>query len=792
MTSRMGRSALACGVLALALACQGAEQRDARLRAEAHAALARGDANALRAALAGLRESPAQPPEALLDVAALLVQAGEAPEAVWRLEAAVAAQPGNADLRLALARAALLVRSPSLAREALAGVPPGSPRHLDALLVGAQAELELGDAEAGFAKLAEAERAHPGDPRVAAAKLAALLRERRFDEAKRQIEIARQAAASPAEARQLELLAARVEATQGDRDGALARLGRLVESDPGDAVALALRVRALIEAGQAEAALAEAERAAARVPPPPGVRAIRAQAWLELGRFDAAEADLRAFADESDSPSAALLLAALLAQRGDSERVVETYRAAVERFPTTAPLRLHLAESLLDAGDPAGARVELAAFASRAPGDPHVAYLEARLALADGDAAAAAASLRELVPRLDRAYTQYWLGAALEASGDAVDAERRYGLALQRDPGASAPRVALLRLAEARGDRAAVAREALELAARAPGDREAHAGAITALLRAGQAARALPLAQRFRTRFGDDARAAALLARVLRADGQLDAAARELDAATQRFGEDAELVAERGWLAAARGDLDAAVASLERAIALAPDAARHHAALAALRFARGEGDAGAAEVDRALALAPDELAPLEQRARFRAAHGDREGAAADAERLVAARPRDANAWFLAGALRAAGGDDEGAALAYRRAAELDPRAAAPRNNLALLLARRGERDAALAEAQRAHALAPDDPEVADTLGWLYVERGLAERGLALLERAHASAPERAAIELHLALAYRAAGRPDDARRVLESLKKRLPKGSPLEVETDANLRALRG
>ncbi len=791
MTSHMQRSTLACAALAFALACTGAEDRDTRARAAAHAALASGDAVALRVALADLRETPNQAPEALLDFANLLLQAGEAPEAVWRLEAGVARAPDDAALRVALGRAALLVRSPALARDTLAGIAANSPLHLEALLVGAQAELELGDTTAGFARLAEAERLYPDDARVSAAKLGALFRERRYAEASEAIASAKAAARSPAEARQLELLAASVEVAQGDREAALARLASLVAADPQDAVALALRVRGLLEAGRSEQALAEAQRAAERTPPPPGVSAIRAQAWLELGRFAEAETDLRAFAAESASPSAALLLAAFLAQRGESDRVVTTFRDAVARFPTMAALQLHLAESLLDAGQPEAARVALATFASGSAGDPHVAYLSARLELANGDAATAARHLREVVPHLDRSYTQHWLGAALEANGDAVDAERRYGLALQRDPGAIPPRVALLRMAEARGDRAAVARLALELAALSPGDRNAHATAIAALVRADQFAQAEPLALEHRTRFGDDARARAQLAFVLRAAGKLVAAQAELDEATRLFGEDAGIEAEQGLLAAARGELDVALTYLERAIALAPDLARHHAELAALHFARGEAEAGSREVDRALALDPREIAPLELRVRFRAAQGDRAGAREDAERLLAARPRDANAHFLIGALRAADGDTEGAIAAYRRAADLDPRAFAPRNNLALLLARRGEPEAALAEAQRAYALAPDDPEVADTLGWLYVERNLAERGLRLLERAHASAPERAELQFHLALAYQATERMDAARRVLEDLRAKLPSDSALREQTDAALRSLR-
>ena len=75
--------------------------------------------------------------------------------------------------------------------------------------------------------------------------------------------------------------------------------------------------------------------------------------------------------------------------------------------------------------------------------------------------------LTELAPRLDRAATQFWLGRALEETGDTNGARRRYGLAQQRDRSWTAPTMALIALEQRRGAwRAWRATPALSFAAR--------------------------------------------------------------------------------------------------------------------------------------------------------------------------------------------------------------------------------------------------------------------------------------------------------------------------------------
>jgi len=786
----MRRRTPAClaAIAVLVLACHSDEERAERARQEAREALVVGDLQGAREALAELRANVPDTADALLELTSLMLQAGEAPQALWLLEEGVARFAGRDDLRVQLARAALIVANPVLARSALEPLDRGSPQHLESLLLRAQAELDLGNLEGGLEILEQAEQLYPGESQASAVRIVTLLRERRFDDAAKAIEQARQS--SEETSRMLELLAAALLTAQGDREAGIERLRVLVEADPADAIALQSLVHALLRAERAAEALEIVERAIASDPERAALPAILAQVHLQRGAFEEAEQAIRSFVELSDSLSAFLLLSQLFAQRGELERVAEVFAEAVARFPDSAMARMHLAESLIDVGSLDPAREQISEFRKLSPDDPHVGYLRARLEFAGGRPAEAARRLLRLVSRLDRAYTQYWLGRAFEDSGDPVGAERRYGLALLRDPRHTAAVIALMRLAERRGDWGAVGRHALQLLQRAPAMPEGYATAISALARTGALEQAETLARRFQERSEDRAQPAALLALVLRGQGRLDEAEEVLDQAERALGRHPELDAERAMVLATRGQLGRGIELLRRVVEQEPQEARHHAHLAALLFGSGDGDTGSRAVDRALELAPEDPGPLELRARYLAAAGDFERARADCERYLAARPRDAEVQFMLGVLLAEAGHVDQAIAAYRRAIELDERNFAARNNLALLLADQGDLDGALSVAQEAYALADTQPDVVDTLGWLYLERGLVERSIALLEKAHAAAPQLPAPQLHLALAYRADGRTGQARRLLTDLLEGLEADSPLGVEASAALRSL--
>jgi thioredoxin-like negative regulator of GroEL len=83
---RFPRAATAFLGIALALACTPREERAETTRKAVEAAIAHGDREAALAAIADLRGVADDTAEAQLELAQLLVRAGNAPEAGWLLE----------------------------------------------------------------------------------------------------------------------------------------------------------------------------------------------------------------------------------------------------------------------------------------------------------------------------------------------------------------------------------------------------------------------------------------------------------------------------------------------------------------------------------------------------------------------------------------------------------------------------------------------------------------------------------------------------------------------------------
>ena len=116
------------------------------------------------------------------------------------------------------------------------------------------------------------------------------------------------------------------------------------------------------------------------------------------------------------------------------------------------------------------ARIEVERLTREFASDsPYVEYLRARVELAEGDAPAAAQRLARVLPLLDRAATQFWLGAALESQSDYRGAQRRYALAWRRDASWVHAPLALIRLARLRGDWKALASYGRRRTRQAPG-----------------------------------------------------------------------------------------------------------------------------------------------------------------------------------------------------------------------------------------------------------------------------------------------------------------------------------
>ncbi len=761
--------------LATILACASAEERADAARERFREALGRGDRIEALAAIDDLRSSLPDAPETLIEVAQLQVQAGSAPDAGWLLEEAVRRFPERANVRVASGRVALLLGNPALARASVLPIGADAEEHPVALVVRAQAELEMGDLNAALATLAETEKLYPERPEARLLRIATLLKEHRRDEARAAIDEARAALAGDDEEsqgirRRLDLTLAQIEAAQGEPDAAIAMLETMLASQPEDLLVWRQLMQMLIQRERGEEALARVEQALEAEDAPVGLYALAADLYVALDRETEAEAALRRFVAHSDSAAAYLPWVTFHSVRDDADATVAVLEEAISRYPDEPTLRLLHTEALLAREQLEAARSELDRFRDLTfDDDPQIDYLIARVELAEGDAAAAAERLRALAPRLDRAATQYWLGRALEVLGDGAGARRRYGLAMQRDPQWVAPAAALLSLEQRRGDWRSVVARSQHLVTLAPDRIEGWLALVEALENLGEGEAAERAATACVERFPDRPEPLLLRARALRAQRRHDEALAALDAAEAGGAAPIPIEAQRILTLGMAGRVDDGVAHARQALARHPDAAPLHAALAALLFAAGAAEEGARATDRALDLDPAEPWPWRVRCEFRAASGRWAGAVEDCTSYLAARPDDAGAHFMLGVARQSLGESAPAALAYRRAAALDERDSRPLNNLAELLSAQGDLDGALAVAQEAYRLDAADPYVMDTLGALYLRKGLADRAVSILEEAHAAAPELPDAVLHLALAYRDTGRTDEARVLLVGL-----------------------
>jgi tetratricopeptide (TPR) repeat protein len=793
----------------LALALVGCSPSEESAREQAKNALAQGDRAVAIEAIEALRKASPQTPEAYLEQANLWVRAGEAPRAVWLLDEGVTRFPDRADLRLVQATTALLVGDPARADAIAKSIPETASEHADALLIEARAQVALGDLAAGLEtfRRAEAERPDRADLRIP--RVAALLEEHRFVEARAALDEAYgafeddeprallrnvqtvllqyQATDALRRAGEAELKgdAAAGERARKEVEEAIVGVRGLAGRAPDDEMAWQAMTSLAISAGRTD--LAEPALRAAQADDPKRLGLYTLLASVAVAKGDEAEAErqLRALIEQSDAPAARDTLARFLAARGRKDEAIALVAQSLETHKNDEILRFAHAELLLDAEQLDAAAQAIERVPSSPANAPSLELLRARLMLARGDAAAARDRLEQLAPKLDTAATQYWLARALEASGDAVGAAHRDRLAAVRDPSAPGPWLALLRLSQQRGDWREARQAAGAVLQRAPQLIAGWQGLVSSLLEEGQREAALATAERAVALLPRSYEARVLKAQAQRALRKYDEALLTLTEAQREFDDQREIAAERVLVLGFAGRFLEARAEGTRAAAMLGDYAALHYALAAASYQDGKAEMGDAEVDHALSLDPNDHRPLGLRCQFEAATGRWQDAARSCADHAQKHPEHEPTLFALGTAQAALGEYDEAEKNYRRAAAIDPRAVAPRNNLAVLLADRGDLDGAIAAAQEAYDLARENAAVIDTLGHLYLKKGLHERAISLLEEAHTREPDMPDAQLHLAQAYRAVGRSEEAERLLEALRSRRVLPPELRAELDA-------
>jgi tetratricopeptide (TPR) repeat protein len=577
------------------------------------------------------------------------------------------------------------------------------------------------------------------------------------------------------------------DAREGDVEGAIAGVRVLVDEAPEDTDLWGSLIQLLFAQRRHDEARDLLAAALDEDPERLQLYGLLAAVESAQGDDEAAEATFRRLIERQPSATAYAALSGLLAKKDDPDAALAVLDEGLAAVEGADALHIVRAETLLEAGRVDDAAEVVASLDAYDVDPKQRLLLRARIALDRGDAESARDQLEALVPELDNAATQFWLGQALEATGDLAGAERRYGVALNRSTRDPAGAFAAYQLAAARGDWQTAAAYGQMMMTRAPGRDDAWRALLVALVELGDGPRAEKIATAGVQHFPEDDRLRALHAASLRIQGRHEEALAALGPPAED--EPTPVASERGMALAASGDLASARETLGAAIERAPEAPELQHALATVLYQAGGAEEGDAAVDRALALDPDDLRPLRRRLEFRAATGRLDGARADAERYLALRPQDAGVHYVAGVVNEGLGRSDDAIAAYRRAAELDATAVAPRNNLAVLLGHSGKLEEALEAAQQAYRLEPGSPYVLDTLGWLYLKSERVERAISLLEEATALEPPLPDAQLHLALAYRDAGRTEEARELLVALGPTAPE--PLRAEVEKALATLR-
>lgn len=275
---------------------------------------------------------------------------------------------------------------------------------------------------------------------------------------------------------------------EGRYEEAAQLFGALVEKRPSDASALYGEALAIFNAGRAaeaeplarravEAAMAASRNAGTAVGSSNGRGAAAGSSSREATAGSSSSASGIEHERKMRAADALVLLAVVVAVRGDDTAALKAAQQAVALAPENFDAQFTLGRALYGAGDDVGAVAAFRAAVALRPEEARARFFLATALEHAGDDAGALAAYRELTTREPRAAEGHLgLGVLLLKRGgaDTEEGERELSRALEINPDLYEARVALGRSLVARG-RAAEAIEHLLRAARlAPGNPEPH------------------------------------------------------------------------------------------------------------------------------------------------------------------------------------------------------------------------------------------------------------------------------------------------------------------------------
>lgn len=562
------------------------------------------------------------------------------------------------------------------AKFAPAGLPPGIQAQL--LLIHAAALSDSAGAREALQRINEARALDPQSVDSWLAEIPIRIRARQFKEARAAADRAIAMVPTSAEARYLRGSIAHV---QGDIQGALADYDKALELGPTHTEARIARAGLRVDQGKLDEALSdiqEVRRLSPLDPRAPYLGSLVSERRGDPKAAKAALSDVTGILDPVPMQfmryKPQLLTLGGLAHFGlGANEKARPYLEAVVRDHPESPAAKLLGQIYVRSGDLDRAIETLEAYRRSQAGDQQAAVLLATAQLGKGRSARAADLLKEALRLQDTPHLRTFLGMALAGGGKRADALVELENAFRRDPKQVAAGAALVDLYISSRQPARAVEVAEALNKRVPNDAQILTVLGTALAQAGNTARARAAyaqALKLNPRFVP---AQVYLARLEVQTGQLDAAAKRLEAVLATNDKHVEALTELGHVAERRGLTEQAARLYEKAADHSAPSALKPALILVDHYLRyGQVDLATTAVARLNGKAPEAVSVLLANARVRQAAKDLPGAQVFLTRASRAAGFDAPQQAQIAVQQLLMQDAKGAAYSAQKALQAQP------------------------------------------------------------------------------------------------------------------------
>ena len=395
---RIGRAKEAAGTLEKGLGKAGAEEAD--LLGMIGAATAR--AGDLKGASGYFQRAVAQKPDdaaARARLGVVRVALGQREEGVEDIEQAIELDPKLQRLEIGVALTHIRAREFDKALEVAQRLQESMPSEPVGFTLAGLAQAGKGDLEAAKAAFRKALEIKPGATDASANLAAIEVRQGNLAGAE---QVLKESLARNAGNQSILMRLAQVSERQGKRADVKVWLEQAIAANPEAPVPRAFLARWYLAAGQPEQALLTTRPVEQAENRNPILLETIGQAQIALRQFENAAATYSTLVEVlPKSAQARVLLAEAYAAAGNGPKVRENIDAALAINPNYLPAELVNARYLLLMRDVDGARKQIGELAGRAPDDPRVKELQARLALNDNNPKRAAELLGEARKRMD-------------------------------------------------------------------------------------------------------------------------------------------------------------------------------------------------------------------------------------------------------------------------------------------------------------------------------------------------------------------------------------------------------